>query len=311
MTVINKFGGGPVNGVEPIKRLPLIFKEIIKEDSINVFSAFGKTTNNLEALVQASLRDDNFEARKQMSQLEEFHKNIINGLSFPENHPIFSKVEKIFQNIKITLYYSSRHKYLGFMSDQILPYGEMLASVIVNEYLTISGVENQLINATDFIMTDDQFGNAEINRKDTTLLMQEKFTCEVLKKSKNIITQGFIGTFFTSSDDELLCLKMVTTLGREGSDYTAGLIGNIMNASKVVLWKDVPGLMTQDPKNEKGKNFAKLIPDISFNGLESLLRKDRAKGLVHPKTLNEVRSKKIPLQIRPFWDLESEGTLIH
>ena len=159
-------------------------------------------------------------------------------------------------------------------------------------------ITNKLFYATDLIKTDSAFTCANVDKQATLKNLNEKLNEQELALSKNIVTQGFVG----------FCEEGMTTLGREGSDYTAGLLGNLMNTSKVVLWKDVPGVMDKNPKISGNEN-AKKIDSLTYDKLIELLQTS-AVGLVHPKTLNEVKEKKIPLQVRPFWDLESEGTLI-
>ncbi len=168
----------------------------------------------------------------------------------------------------------------------------------MSEYLSYIDVPNKLVHATDFLKTDSSFNAANIDKDTTYKNLKVQMREEILILYKNIITEGFIG--FTEEG--------MTTLGREGSDYTAGILGNMMEADKVILWKDVPGVMDKNPKLVGNENVQK-IDSINYNDFEKHLQ-NNAVGLVHPKTLNEVREKKIPLQIRPFWDLHLEGTII-
>ena len=303
--IVNKFGGGIINGALPIKHLAEILKKDSNEFSINVFSAMAKTTNNLESLVKAAIARDNAEKEKIFNNIESFHRDIVLEL-FPKEHIIFHNISDIFKKIDDTL---SKEKYFEnpkLFYDQIIPYGEILASLIVSNYLNYVGVTNKIINATDFLKTDSNFGSANVDKHITTENLKQEITPEILNLYKNIFTQGFIGFCYFQADDNKI--KYMTTLGREGSDYTAGLLGNILNVEKVVLWKDVPGVMEGNPKLAGNENVKK-IDFLSYDELENLL-KTNATGLVHPKTLNEVKEKKISLQVRPFWDLNSEGTII-
>ena len=303
--IVNKFGGGIINGALPIKHLAEILKKDSNEFSINVFSAMAKTTNNLESLVKATITCDNVEKEKIFNNLQSFHTDIAQEL-FPKEHIIFHIISDIFKKINDTL---SKDKYFEnpkLFYDQIIPYGEILASLIVSNYLNYVGVTNKVINATDFLKTDSNFGSANVDKNITVENLKLEITPEILNSYKNIFTQGFIGfCYFQNGDNKI---KYMTTLGREGSDYTAGLLGNILNVEKVVLWKDVPGVMEGNPKLVGNENVKK-IDFLSYDELENLL-KTSATGLVHPKTLNEVKEKKISLQVRPFWDLNSEGTII-
>ena len=303
MIVINKFGGGVINGAIPIKHLFEIFKSYSPDDySVNVFSAFGKTTNKLEKIVNNYIKAETIEGKKLLDELKFFHIEIAQEL-FPKNHTIFFIIEDIFQKIQHTLSIIGQHKNAAYIYDQIVPFGEILASQIVSEYFSYIGISNKLIHATDFLKTDSNFNSANVDKKATFENLKVYMGEGILSLYKNIITQGFIGF----SD------KGMTTLGREGSDYTAGLLGNLLNANKVILWKDVPGVMDKDPKLSGNEN-AKKINFLTYDNLDDLLQ-TATSGLVHPKivhpkTINEVKEKRISLQVRSFWDLNSEGTLI-
>ena len=294
---VNKFGGGIINCASAIKHLPEVFKKYASENTINVFSAFAKTTNNLEKVVKTHLNGEQKECEQVLSELKTFHTGIASEI-FPKEHVVFESIEKVFEKIKDTLSHTTTFIDPKFIYDQIVPYGEILASIIVSNYLSYVSITNKLFYATDLIKTDSAFTCANVDKQATLKNLNEKLNEQELALSKNIVTQGFVG----------FCEEGMTTLGREGSDYTAGLLGNLMNTSKVVLWKDVPGVMDKNPKISGNEN-AKKIDSLTYDKLIELLQTS-AVGLVHPKTLNEVKEKKIPLQVRPFWDLESEGTLI-
>lgn len=298
MIIINKFGGGIVDGALSIKHLLKIFKNYSPENyTVNVFSAFGKTTNNLDRILNNYIKADTIEGEKLLDELKSFHIEIAREL-FPNSHTIFAVIEDIFKKIQYTLSTMGQYKDAKYICDQIMPFGEILASQTISNYFSYMGIPNKLIHATDFLETDSNFGSANVDKKATSENLKTQITEKVFFLNKNIITQGFIGF----SDEGM------TTLGRGGSDYTAGLLGNLLNANKVILWKDVPGVMNEDPKLFGNENVKK-IDFLTYDNLENLLQ-TTASGLVHPKTLNEVKEKKIPLQVRPFWDLDSEGTLI-
>jgi aspartate kinase len=294
--IINKFGGGIINCASAIRHLPEIFARCAAENSVNVFSAFGKTTNNLERVVKAHLSGEKKEMKQALDELKAFHLEIASEL-FPKEHAVFSEIENIFKKIEEMLERAGTSD-PKFIYDQIVPYGEILASIIVSNYFSKVGVKNKLISATDFMKTDSTYNTANVDKQATLKNLNEKINEQEIAMDKNIITQGFIG----------FCDQGMTTLGREGSDYTAGLLGNLLEADKVVLWKDVPGVMEKNPKLP-GNEDAKKIDCLTYDRLIELLQ-TTASGLVHPKTLNEVKEKHIPLQVRPFWVLESEGTLI-
>ncbi|KKR02203.1 hypothetical protein A2W67_03005 [Candidatus Nomurabacteria bacterium RIFCSPLOWO2_02_40_28] len=296
--IINKFGGGIMSSAKAIRHLPKTFEKHIHGNSMNVFSAFGKTTNNLEKILHNYASGDTNESSKIMHELKAFHLEIARDL-FPEGHVTFGIIEDLFKKMQERLYLIGRGEDKKFIYDQIVPYGEILSSLVASEYLSHVGIKNKLVHATDFLKTDSNFNIANVDKKATNENLKVQIKEEIFITHKNIVTEGFIG----------FCEEGMTTLGREGSDYTAGILGNLMNASKVVLWKDVPGVMDKNPKLAGNENVQK-IDFITYDDFEKHLEFN-AVGLVHPKTLREVKEKKIPLQVRPFWDLESEGTLIH
>lgn len=296
--IINKFGGGIMNSSDAIKHLPEIFKNYSTKDySVNVFSAFNKTTNNLEKVVKSYVSGDRVESDKTLNEIKVFHVKIAHEL-FIEGHAVFEMLEATFKKIQHILALTGQGENTKYIYDQVVPFGEILACLIVSEYFSSVGVKNKLIHATNFLKTDSIFNTANVDKDTTSRNIKVQMREEILALYKNIITEGFIGF----SEDGM------TTLGREGSDYTAGILGNIMHADKVVLWKDVPGVMDKNPKLVGNENVQK-IDSINYDDFEKHLQ-DNAVGLVHPKTLNEVREEKILLQIRPFWDLHSEGTII-
>ncbi|MCX6752543.1 MAG: hypothetical protein NTZ87_03560 [Candidatus Nomurabacteria bacterium] len=305
MIVVNKFGGGILDGAVPVKHLLEVFKSFSSEThTVNVFSAFGKTTNNLEKIVKSYVSREEKESEKTVNELKAFHIGIASEL-FPAGHVVFGIIEDVFKKINKTLADIGHSKDAKLVYDQIVPFGEILASLIVSNYFSFMNVPNKLVFATDFLCTDSNFNSANVDKQATYENLKLQITEQMFKSHKNIITQGFIGFYENKKENNT---RFMTTLGREGSDYTAGILGNLLRANRVVLWKDVPGVMDKNPKLSGNEN-AKKIDSLTYDRLDELL-KTTALGLVHPKTLNEVKEKRIPLQVRPFWDLNSEGTLI-
>ena len=295
---VHKFGGGILSTASAIKRLPGILNKIEhKEHVVVVVSAFGKMTNLLEKLVNSAFREENSENQLYLlNEVREFHLKIINELFEEKAQETFEKVETVFSSLKKEIKYKSSYPYDKFY-DQVVCYGEILSLWVISAYLSHIGFGNEALDARDYIKTDSVFRSAVVDYEKTKTLFEKKM--ENTGKPTFFLIQGFLG-----SDNE----NFSTTLGREGSDYTAGLIGNIMNVKKVVLWKDVPGVMDMNPKNPGGEK-AKLISKLSYEEFEKLLE-ENAKGLVHPKTLNVVKNKKIRIQVRPYDDLDKEGTII-
>ncbi|KKQ88104.1 MAG: Aspartokinase [Parcubacteria group bacterium GW2011_GWF2_38_8] len=293
---VHKFGGGILNSAPAIKHLSEVLKKIeCEKPAVIVVSALGKTTNMLEKLADAYF-SGNTDKSSAFEEIKDYHWQIVDGLFADKSDGIFEAVNDLFVALERETNNKSAYPY-NQTYDQIVCYGELLSARIVSAYLKHMKIDNKLWDARDFIKTNDTYREALVDWTATKQLLNKKFENE--SEPVFLVTQGFIG-----KNNE----NFSTTLGREGSDYTAGLIGNIMNVSKVVLWKDVPGVMDKNPHIAGGEN-AKLISEIFYEQFEKLLQKN-AKGLVHPKTLNEVKHKKISLQIRPFWDLQSHGTMV-
>ena len=266
--VINKFGGGIIINADAIKHLPEVFAGHMRGDSINVFSAFAKSTNNLEKIVSSYRSGNKLESNKILNELRLFHLGIAADL-FPEGHVIFRVIGDIAKKISDTLLAIGESDDAKFVYDQVVPYGEILGSLIVSHYFSFLGINNFFVYATDIIKTDMNFGGANVDKKATLENLKSqiipKISSKIPQKDKTvIITQGFIGFSEMNRGNKEKCM---TTLGREGSDYTAGLLGNLMNADAVILWKDVPGVMEKNPKLP-GNEDAKKIDAITYDDFE-------------------------------------------
>lgn len=285
---INKIGGGVSSSAETIKKLPNMINKVIKnhvqEPVVIVISAFGKMTNCLNEICKNRFNSKN-NIKIFLNIFKDFHKRI--SLDLFDSDSLFHQIENYIENIFFFLEeYSSEEKKLV---DQILPIGEILASSIVSQYLRNCGISCTEISATNLIMTDDNFGEAKVNRQKTKEAVKSIFTADFVKKNTLVITQGFIGKVYGGD------FLTTSTLGREGSDYTAGILGNLLNSSEVVLWKRVVG---------------ELPSFLTYSQCEELLEGE-LRGLIHPKTLNEVREKKIPLHIKDFFYPEKSGMVIN
>jgi len=261
-----KFGGGCLKDVKSIKKLPAIIKNY-DQNIIIVISAFGKLTNLLEQAYET----------KNMNSVITFFINIMNDLSFSE-----STINDIIKTVN-----------LSSSEAEVLSIGELTSSKILSCYFEKQNVEHTLLNATQIIKTNFQGIDCSVNW-DETLSHFEK-----IKYALPLLTQGFIASFSNDENFDITCL------GREGSDYSAAIFGSIFNVEEVVLYKDVDGIYSEDPKkNPEAKLFSNLTYDQAFK------MSDNGNTIIHPKTIHPLKKKNIPILIKNFNNLNAPGTLI-
>jgi aspartate kinase len=286
-----KFGGASVSTVERIKNVGFILKKYENEKLLVVISAMGKTTNALEKVVNAFYEKDKSSALSLFEDIKKTHLNIAFDLT---GEPI-QALQDFFTEIEWLLHDNPVKPY-DYYYDQIVCIGEMLSSTIVSNYLNSAGVNNEWIDVRDIIRTDDTFRDAKIDWEITS----EKMNTQVVPLFKSVdvvITQGFIGA--TDENES-------TTLGREGSDYTAAVFANILNADCVSIWKDVQGVMNADPKIYKNAQWIK-----ELNYKEVIEMAYYGAQVIHPKTIKPLQNKHIPMYVRSFVHPDEEGTYIH
>ncbi len=287
MTKVFKFGGASIKDVENIKNIANILQGYAKADLFIVFSAMGKVTNMLEEVVDAYvLKSD--EATAALERVKVFHAAILKDL-FEVNHPIYDVVNNLFVEIEWVLEEEPNQEY-AYDYDQIVSIGEFLSTQIMSAYLSQVGFENLWLDARDLIRTDNRYRNAKIDWDISVDALSK------VKKSRHNITQGFIGC--TSEN-------FTTTLGREGSDFSAAILAFGIEADEVVIWKDVPGLMNADPKHFPE---ATLLNELSFD--EAIELAFYGAKVIHPKTIQPLKKKNIPLRVRSFIELDNEGTIV-
>jgi aspartate kinase len=285
-----KFGGASIKDSAGVKNLQKIISLFQGEALIIVISAMGKTTNLMEQLLDAWYNDPS-QAIKHYDQLVHYHYSIIHELE--NNSSEISKfVDPIFQKLSLILQEDPSEEY-DYEYDRIIPFGEYLSTTIVSAFLNAHGTPNQLLDAAKMIRTDNRFREGQVEWETTEHLIKEAF----LKFPETIkITQGFIGGTIE---------KSTTTLGREGSDYTAAIIAYSINATDVTIWKDVPGLLNADPKRFPDAIKLDEIPyeeaiELSYYGAT----------IIHPKTLKPLQNKQIPLFVKSFEAPLEEGSII-
>jgi len=284
-----KFGGASVKDADGIKNL---FNIISGEKGalVVVVSAFGKTTNALEKVLKAWMAKDT-SWKDYLEEIHSYHKSVTENL-LPGNISSLGKIE--IQFAKLNEYLLSETSSDNDMDyDQIVSFGEIWSTLIVSEYLKtkISGVE--WLDIREILITDDRHRDANVLWDESIRKVRTSFD---FKRKRVYVTQGFIGGTFTGH---------ATTLGREGSDYTAAILGNMLDAEKVVVWKDVPGILNADPK---WLPDAEKLEEISYR--EAVEMTFSGAKVIHPKTIKPLHNKSIPLHVKSFIHPDEEGTII-
>lgn len=288
---IFKFGGASIkdaDGFRNVKRILDLYKH---DELVLVVSALGKTTNALEQIA-ASYFNKSGNAFQLFEKLKQHHFEILSSL-LPENHPAFDSLNNTFVEIEWVMEDEPSASY-DFVYDQLVSIGEMASSKMLAAFLNESGFRIEWQDARDFIRTDNSYREGKITWSVTEKNCNEKIP-SLLRKSW-IITQGFIGG--TTEN-------FTTTLGREGSDYSAAILAYCLNAESVTIWKDVAGVLNADPRY-----FAeqKKIDELSYK--EAIEMAFYGATVIHPKTMKPLQNKNIPLYVKSFLHPESEGTVI-
>ncbi len=302
-----KFGGASVNSVERIKNLGNIVKQYEAEPLVIIISAMGKTTNGLEKVVDAFFAGNNKEALQLFEIVKHQHINTSKFLLVTHFNDCLSQLSDFFTEIEWLLHDKPVRDY-DYYYDQIVCSGELMSTSIICHYLNEINIPNQWLDVRDLIRTDNNFREATIDWDITSEKIQaavitdqssEKSVSSINSHiSSNIfITQGFIGS--TDANES-------TTLGREGSDYSAAVFANILQAESVSIWKDVEGVMNADPKIFPD---AKLIAELSFT--EVIEMAYYGAQVIHPKTIKPLENKGIPLFVKSFLHPNLTGTIIH
>jgi aspartate kinase len=287
--IVYKFGGASVKDAEGIRNLSeIVLKE--KENLVIVVSAFGKTTNALERLLKAWYAGDT-SYPKELAGIQAYHFSVADQLLRAGNDGKM-RLTASFDSLSDKLNISARGDY-NHDYDMIVSMGEVWSTMVVEAYLKERGFNCCWVDIRRLLLTDDRYRDANIIWPESTARIRGAFS---FVKNNIYVTQGFIGC--TASGD-------TTTLGREGSDYSAAVIGNILDAEKVVVWKDVPGIMNADPKWLDG---AETLRNISYN--EAVEMTFSGAKVIHPKTIKPLHNKNIPMHVRSFVDHDEKGTII-
>lgn len=287
--IVFKFGGASVKDVDGVKNLKKIISLYQNQKLLVVVSAMGKMTNAFEEVVKARFfQKTNFTPI--LKEIEDYHKNLVLGLAL-ENTEVWSKLEGYIQNIKEYLENLGNQKY-DEIYDQIISKGELISTTIISFYLSSEGVANKWIDARKYIKTDATFREAKINWEAT------KSSIDLLDADTNLfITQGFIGG---TADGK------TTTLGREGSDYSASIFAHCLKAASVTIWKDVPGVLSADPRL-----FSEYQKFDQLSYTEAVEMTYYGATVIHPKTIKPLQNLGIPLYVKPFLSPNEAGTVIN
>lgn len=285
---ILKFGGASVKDAEGIQNVCNVLKTIKANEVLIVVSAMGKTTNALEVVIKNYFEKSD-ELESSVQDIKDYHFRILSKL-FEPTHSVFSEVENYFFDLNQFLEQNKSPNY-NFVYDQIVSFGEMISSKILYHYLKDNCFDLEWLDSRNLIKTDNNYRDGNVNWEQT-----EKLISGHLNKTKNYVTQGFLG-----SDEN----NFTTTLGREGSDYTAAIFAYCINAENVTIWKDVAGVLNADPRYFENTT---LLEQISYR--EAIELAFYGASVIHPKTLQPLQQKEIPFFVKSFINPLEKGTSI-
>ena len=284
-----KFGGASVKDIAGVENVALILQSHTQIPVVVVVSAMGKTTNALESVLN-QFREGSDHATE-LSASKHFHARIMQGL-FPEKHAVFNKVKTLFNDLESHLRKDGPY---DEVYDQVVSFGELISTVIVNEYLLLRKFSTRWVDARDYICTDNTFREGKVDWARTCAAIKE--LQPLMRENTFIVTQGFIGR--TESG-------LTTTLGRDGSDFSAAIFASCLQAESVTIWKDVPGVMNSDPKK---LSAVVVFPQLPFR--EAAEMTFYGASVIHPKTIRPLATHGIPLYVKNFDDPSLPGTKIH
>jgi aspartate kinase len=289
-----KFGGASLESIERIQQVAAIIQSFPDQPLLIVISAMGKTTNELEKVAR------NFYLRKReiaaqlLHNVEQQHLDIAEKLLGSRDNPVFDQLQQFFTEAEWTLGEKPLRQY-DYYYDQLVSLGELLSTAIMSAYFNLAGISNTWVDVRDVFRTDDTFRDANIDWDVTRQQIQDKVV-PLFKKTSVVIAQGFIGS--TDQNESV-------TLGREGSDYSAAVFANLLDAESQTIWKDVEGLKNADPKLFPNTIN---IPEISFS--EVIEMAFYGAQVIHPKTIKPLHNKQIPLYVKSFLNKDLPGTVI-
>ncbi|WP_395059905.1 aspartate kinase [Flavobacterium sp.] len=286
---IFKFGGASVKDADGIKNVFDVLQKVGYEEVLLVVSAMGKTTNALELVIK-NYFDKSPDLNASVQEVKKYHNQILLDLFEDEESEVFLDVNDHFADLEYFLRSNKSPNY-NFVYDQVVSFGEIISTTILSHYMNFRNINTQWLDVRSYIKTDNTYRDAEVNWEIT-----QKNISKIAKKKSLFITQGFLG-----ADEN----GFTTTLGREGSDYTAAIFAYCLNAESVTIWKDVPGVMNADPRYFEN---ATLLNQISYR--EAIELAFYGASVIHPKTLQPLQKKEIPLYVKSFINPMLPGTSV-
>jgi aspartate kinase len=284
-----KFGGASVKDAAGIKNVYDVLQQVGYEDVLVIVSAMGKTTNALEEVIK-NYFEKSQELNSSVQEVKKYHNQILMDLFEDDKNEVFTAVNTLFGDLEYFLTHNKSPNY-NFVYDQIVSFGELISTTILSHFMSFMGIKTQWLDVRNYIKTDSTYRDAEVDWE----LTQKNISKNIKRKILNI-TQGFLG-----SDEN----NFTTTLGREGSDYTAAIFAYCLNAESVTIWKDVPGVMNADPRYFEN---ASLLNQISYR--EAIELAFYGASVIHPKTLQPLQKKEIPLYVKSFINPLLKGTSV-
>ncbi len=286
---VYKFGGASVKDAEGVKVLASVLKTKGYDKTLVVVSAMGKTTNRMELVIK-NYFENKAELQSAIYEVIKCHNDILLDLFENKRHQVFTDVKLLFDELNL-FFKSNKSPDYNFVYDQTIGFGELISTTIISHYLNEIGLKNNWIDVREYIKTDNYYRRASVNWEVTQERISSNLDASILN-----ITQGFL-----ASDAN----NFTTTLGREGSDYTAAIFAYCLNANSVTIWKDVPGVLNADPRYFEN---AQLLHQISYR--EAIELAFYGASVIHPKTLQPLQQKEIPLYVKSFLNPEADGTCV-
>ncbi len=290
---IFKFGGASVQNAQGVKNVAQILQSHSSSNLLVVISAMGKTTNALEQVIHHCFHNTG-KLHEALQTVFLYHDGILKDLFGEEDLVGVSDIRNLYLELECFVDNPNLQDDYDFLYDQIIGYGELMATKIVSNYLLSQKINNQWIDARNFIQTDSRHRDARVQWPETEKVIKNRLL--PIARKNLVITQGFIGRGFSGE---------TTTLGREGSDYSAAIFGSLMGAESITIWKDVAGVMNADPKKF---DHAVLISELTYNDAIELAY--YGASVIHPKTIQPLQANGIPLYVRSFLNPDAPGTKV-
>ena len=290
--LVFKFGGASVKSAEAVRNIVDILRPYQEQEIVVVVSAMGKTTNALERIIEHYANRKSEELKLESQKLKEYHLEVLGGLFEGSSHPAYKAVEKLFNSLGDRLAKDPTLNY-DYDYDQLICYGELLSTTIIGYFLNSSELSTRWMDIRRSLKTSNNWREAKVDWELSSELVNKHF---VFKGERILITQGFLGS--TINDQ-------TTSLGREGSDYTAAILAYMLKAENVTIWKDVPGVLNADPKYF---DDTILLEKLSY--LDAIELAYFGTSVIHPKTIKPLQNKNINLHVKSFMNPDAPGTIV-